>query len=68
MYFLTFFYVSVANTNALFAAVQPPLKGSGEVVFGECPHDPLPLCLELVQGHGEPRQLSLQRGEEEVVC
>jgi hypothetical protein len=67
MYFLTFFYVSTADTNAFFTVVQPPLEGSGKVIFGEHPHNPLPLCLELVQGHGEPRQLSLQRGEEKVV-
>ncbi len=67
MYFLTFFDVSAADTNALFAAVRPPLGGPGEVVFGERPDDPLPLCLELIQGHGEPRQLSLQRGEQEIV-
>ncbi len=62
-----FFYASTADTNALFAAVLPPLEGPGEVVFDKSPHDPLPLRLELVQAHGEPRQLSLQRGEEEIV-
>jgi hypothetical protein len=67
MYFLTFFVVYNADTNALFAAVLPPLQGPGEVVFGERPDDPLPLRLELVQGHGEPHQLSLQCGEEEIV-
>ncbi len=54
MYFLTVFDVSTADTNALFAAVLPPLKGPGKVVFGERPHDPLPLRPELAQAHGEP--------------
>ncbi len=67
MYFLTFFDVSTADTNTLFAAMLLPLEGPGEVIFCERPHDPLPLRLELVQTHGEPRQLSLQSGEEEIV-
>jgi hypothetical protein len=53
--------------NTLFSGVQPPLEGSGEVVFGQRSDGPLPLLLELVQGHGEPRQPPLQRGEQKVV-
>jgi hypothetical protein len=45
--FLTFFNVSTANANALFAAFQPFLEGPCKVVFAQRPDDPLPLRLKL---------------------
>ena len=43
MYFLTFLDLETVDTKALFTLLQPPLEGSGEVVFGEGTDDPLPL-------------------------
>ncbi len=36
--------------NTLFASLQPPLEGRGEVVFAQRSDDPLPPLLELVLG------------------
>jgi len=43
MYFLTFLDLETVDTKSLFTLLQPPLEGSGEVVFGEGTDDPLPL-------------------------
>jgi hypothetical protein len=37
-------------------------------VFGQSPKDPLPLRLELCEGHNQAHQLPLQCGGEEIVC
>ena len=46
MYFLTFLDLETVDTKALFTLLQPPLEGSGEVVFGEGTDDPLPRVLD----------------------
>jgi len=68
MYFLTFLDLETADTKTLFILLQPPLEGSGEVVFGESTDDPLPCVLELLLGPGDDRHLSFQDNYKEEVC
>jgi hypothetical protein len=68
MYFLAFLGMVNVDLNTLFPLLQPPLERLGKVIFGQCPYDPLPLCLELVQGQNQAHQLPLQRWEQEEVC
>jgi len=56
-YFLTFLDLEPVDIKASFRLLQPPLEGSGEVVFGEGPYDPLPRVLELLLGLGDHCQL-----------
>ena len=68
MYFLTFLDLKTGDTKALFILLQPPMEGSGEVVFGEFTDDPLPRVLELPLGPGDDRHLSFQNKYKEEVC
>jgi len=68
MYFLTFLDLETVDTKAMFTLLQPPLEGSGEVVFGEGTDDPLPRVLELLLDPGDDRQLSFQNKYKEEVC
>jgi len=68
MYFLTFLDLETVDTKALFTLLQPPLEGSGEVVFGEGTDDPLPCVHELLLCLGDDCQLSFQHKYKEEVC
>ncbi len=68
MCFIAFLHLVTIDLNTLFSSLQPPLGRRGEVVFGQCPYDPLPLCLELLQGQYQTHQLPLQRPEQKEVC
>jgi hypothetical protein len=59
-YFLTFVSISIGNTNNIFAALYPPLKGHEADIFGLNLNDPLPICLELTLRHGEAHQHPFQ--------
>ncbi len=63
IYFPASLEVSTTNTNTLFTAMQPPLEYPGEVVFGQSPDGPLPLHLELRQGHSQDSQLPFRHVE-----
>jgi hypothetical protein len=49
--------IVIANLNALVAALIPPLKSGGGLVFYNGPHDPYPAYLESVLGQQEASQL-----------
>jgi hypothetical protein len=55
--FLTFLKVVFANPNALVAALIPPPKGVGELMFGNGLHGPYPACLAAVLGQQEASSL-----------
>ncbi len=61
MYFLAFLHIVTVDLNT-------HLEHLGEVVFGQCPYDPLPFRLELIQGQRQDRQLPLQPREQDCWC
>jgi hypothetical protein len=47
MCFLAFLNLVTLDLNTLLSSLQPPLERRGEVVFGQCPYDPLTLRLKI---------------------
>ncbi len=62
-----FFKLVATNADTIFAAVYPPPKGAGELVFGDASIDPLPACLEAFPGQEDANQLRLRPLEEKEV-
>ncbi len=59
MYFLRLLDIVITDSNTFFSLLQPPHKGSGEVVFSDGSDDPLPHAFELREGQGQARELLL---------
>ncbi len=62
-----FFKLVATNADTLFTAAYPPLKGAGELVFGDVSIDLLPACLEAFPGQEDANQLRLRPLEEKEV-
>ena len=65
MFFPTFFYISTADFYALFAALQQPPEGGGELFFVNVPGHSVLSLLEAVHSFG---RFYLTLGEQEEVC
>jgi hypothetical protein len=63
MYFVTFFYIFIADKNTFFKSLLRPLEGLGEAIFVHTTDYPIPRALEAVLGEEDACHLVFYLGE-----